>query len=191
VGRFIDCKHTEDAIKVAKLMKKNGYKFSLDIIGSGELDEYLKKIVIHNHLGDVVTFLGSMKTEQVREQMENANIYLFTSDSGEGWGAVLNEAMNSGCAVVVSDAIGAVPFLIVNNENGLIYKSRDISSLYNKVTMLLDNKEKQIELGINAYKTIAETWNAKVAAERFIKVSEQLLKGEIYYYSNGPMSKAD
>jgi hypothetical protein len=37
-----------------------------------------------------------MPPEEVRVHMEQSNIYLFTSDFGEGWGAVLNEAMNSG-----------------------------------------------------------------------------------------------
>ena len=36
--------------------------------------------------------------------MEQADIYLFTSDRNEGWGAVANEAMNSACAMV-ADAI--------------------------------------------------------------------------------------
>lgn len=191
VGRFIDWKHTEDAIEIARLLKLNGYKFHLDIIGCGELEEYLKNIVKLNQLEDIVTFLGSMSTEQVRQQMENANIYLFSSDTREGWGVVLNEAMNSGCAVVASDAIGSVSYLIEDNVNGLIYKSGDIRDLFNKVTMLIDNKEKQVELGINAYKTIAVKWNAKVASKRFLDISKQLLKGRIYYYSNGPMSKAD
>ena len=34
--------------------------------------------------------------------MEKADIFLFTSDRREGWGAVANEAMNSACALVVS-----------------------------------------------------------------------------------------
>ena len=36
----------------------------------------------------------------------------------EGWGAVVNEAMNSGCAVVADHMIGAAPWLIRQGENG-------------------------------------------------------------------------
>ena len=43
--------------------------------------------------------------------MESSHIFLlFTSDRNEG--AALNESMNSGCAVVASDAIGSVPYLM-------------------------------------------------------------------------------
>ena len=191
VGRFIPCKRAEDAIDLAERLKKAGYGVELDMIGSGALGGQLKSKVMLSGLDDVVHFKGSMKPKEVRQHMERANIYLFTSDAGEGWGAVLNEAMNSGCAVVVSDAIGSVPFLIKDNENGLIYESGDIDSLYTKVTTLLDDKEKQIQLGTRAYRTIADRWNAQAAADRFLTVSEQLLQGEKHYYPNGPMSKAD
>ena len=53
--------------------------------------------------------------------MERADIYLATSDRQEGWGAVINEAMNSGCAVVADHMMGAVPYLISHEENGMIY----------------------------------------------------------------------
>ena len=44
--------------------------------------------------------------------MEESEIYLVTSDRKEGWGAVVNEAMNSGCAVVADHMIGAAPWMI-------------------------------------------------------------------------------
>ncbi len=49
--------------------------------------------------------LGAMSPDKVRAYMERADVFLFTSDFNEGWGAVLNESMNSGCAVVASHAM--------------------------------------------------------------------------------------
>ena len=122
--------------------------------------------------------LGTMPPEKVREYMELSEIFLFTSDRQEGWGAVLNEAMNSGCAVVASHAIGSVPFLLKNGDNGLIYRSGDINDLYEKVKYLLDNQATRAKLGINAYKTLCNKWNAENAAERFVKLSKALLDGK-------------
>ena len=82
--------------------------------------------------------LGAMPPEEVRRHMEKADIYLFTSDFNEGWGAVLNESMNSGCAVVASHAIGSVPFLIKNGENGLIYENGNQLDLEKQVLRLLE-----------------------------------------------------
>jgi glycosyltransferase involved in cell wall biosynthesis len=191
-GRFLDWKHTEDAIKIAKQLKREGYSFSLDIIGSGELEDHIKGLIIKYNLSDVVNLLGVMKTEQVREYMEQSNIYLFTSDFNEGWGAVLNEAMNSGCAVVASHAIGSVPYLIKNGENGLIYKNGDIDNLYENVKMLMDREKLREQISVNAYKTIIGNWNAKIAAERLLKLIDELReKGKSTKYDNGPCSNAE
>ena len=48
--------------------------------------------------------------------MEKSHIHLFTSNHLEGWGAVVNEAMNSGCAVVANREAGAVPYLIEHGK---------------------------------------------------------------------------
>ena len=135
--------------------------------------------------------LDAMPPEEIRTYMEKAGIYLFTSDFKEGWGAVLNESMNSGCAVVASHAIGAVPYLLKNGKNGYIYKNGDSDALFNKVKYLLDNPDRQKELGLQAYHTIVELWNPETAAERFILFSQNILKkGRCDLFNDGPCSKA-
>lgn len=191
VGRMLDWKHPDDALKLAEKLKKSGIDFELNLVGDGVLAESLKSTVKNNGLSDCVHLLGSKSTEEVRRYMEEASIFLFTSDRNEGWGAVLNEAMNSGCAVVASHAIGSVPFLINNYENGLIYRSGDIEDLYEKVKYLIDNKEKTAELGKNAYITLACLWNAETAAERFAQLVKAInTDDKDYLFCDGPCSEA-
>lgn len=178
VGRLIDWKHPEIPIKVAQRLKKEGYKFSLKIIGTGEMEAEMTSLISKYDLNDSVELLGAMRPEKVREYMENSQIYLFTSDRQEGWGAVLNESMNSGCAVVASDAIGSVPFLLENGENGFIYRDGDIQDIYAKVKYLLDNPEKAKCFGKEAYKTLCDEWNAENAANRFIYLAKKMLDGD-------------
>ncbi|MBO4251203.1 MAG: glycosyltransferase family 4 protein [Clostridia bacterium] len=188
-GRFLDWKHPEAPLYVAKRLKDEGYDFSLDIIGSGELEQKIRQDIAKNGLETCVKILGTMSPEKVRENMEQSEIFLFTSDKNEGWGAVLNESMNSGCAVVASRAIGSVPYLIKDGEDGLIYKDGNLKDLYQKVKFLLDNKEVRENLGVSAYQTLTETWNADVAAERFIKLIESIKEGKDTPFKNGPCSK--
>lgn len=192
VARLIELKHPEAALYVAKRLRADGYDFNLDIIGNGVMYEDLQKQIETEELGDRVCLLGSMKPEQVREYMEQSEIFLFTSDKNEGWGAVVNESMNSGCAVVASHAIGSVPFLIKDGENGLIYKDGNLDDLYNKVKYLLDNQDKRIKISKNAYRTMTDEWNGNNAARKFIKLCEKLLNGEktIDLYPDGVCSKA-
>lgn len=192
VARLLHWKHPDDVIGVAKRLKESGYRFELNMIGIGPMEQTLRDMIREEGLEACVHLLGAMKPEEVRTHMEDAGIFLFTSDRNEGWGAVLNEAMNSGCATVASHAIGSVPFLIEDGQNGLVYRSGDTDELYSKVAYLLDHPAEQVRLGIGAYRTITETWNAESAAERFVCLAERGLAGEKFpdLYENGPCSKA-
>ncbi len=98
--------------------------------------------------------------------MEKSDIYLVTSDRQEGWGAVVNEAMNSGCAVVANHMIGAVPFLIKHGKNGLIYQDGRKEALFRLTCQLLQDRDYCRRLGEAALDTITKEWNAENAAER-------------------------
>lgn len=191
-GRLIDWKHPELAVETAARLRNAGVDFSMDIIGSGAMESALRKQIEDHGLADRVKLLGSMPPQKTREHMERAGILLFTSDRQEGWGAVLNEAMNSGCAVVASHAIGAVPYLIRNGENGMIYPSGDCDGIFTRVRNLLENPDLQRRMGTAAYQTILHMWNADLAAERFLALAEQALKGEtrLVLFTEGPCSKA-
>ena len=192
-GRFLDWKHPDDVIEVAKRLHEAGCCFKIEMIGTGEMERQLKQQASDaGLLDDIVRFLGAMSPEAVRRHMESAGIYLFTSDRQEGWGAVLNEAMNSGCAVVASDAAGATPYLVNDGVNGSVYHSGNIQELYEKVRRLLENTTMQYSFGIAAYLTITELWNAEVAAKRFLQLSQALLNGTDAsgLFANGPCSLA-
>lgn len=177
-GRIIDWKHPEFAVEVAKKLKENGYDFTLNIIGTGEMEEEIKALIDKYDLTENVKMLGQMPPEDVRKYMEKSQIFLFTSDRGEGWGAVLNEAMNSGCVCVADRDIGSVPFLIENNTNGSIYKNSSCEEIFEKVKYLIDDPEKCSRMGEAAYFTIKNNWNANEAANRFFVLSEKILEGE-------------
>lgn len=187
VARFIKWKHPEMPIKIAAKLRSNGYKFKLNMIGDGVCRPETEKLIKKYCLEDGVYLLGSMPPEEVRKNMEKSEIFLFTSDRKEGWGAVLNESMNSGCAVVANKAIGSVPYLIKDGENGVIYNGRT-SDLYKKVKYLLENPEKRKEMGRRAYITMTDVWNADYATERFVQVIKAMVENRpIPLFADGPM----
>lgn len=191
-GRLIGWKHPEAAVQLAASLKEKGYSFRMSMIGNGEMEMQLHDMIREKGLEDCVEMLGAMPPEEVRRHMEKADIYLFTSDFNEGWGAVLNESMNSGCAVVASHAIGSVPFLIKNGENGLIYENGNQLDLEKQVLRLLEDGAFRKKIAENAYETMINLWNAETAAERFLILTEKLLKNENTdsLFLDGPCSKA-
>lgn len=177
-GRLIGCKHPEAAVLAAKKLKETGTSFSLNIIGTGEMEAKLRSMIAEAGLEEQVHLLGSMPPEQVRRHMETSEIFLLTSDRNEGWGAVLNEAMNSGCAVVASHAVGSVPFLIHHKENGLIYRDGDTDMLCSRIQWLLEHPAARESMGKHAYDTLRGGWNAQIAASRLVSLSRAILNGE-------------
>lgn len=189
-GRWIDWKHPEEMVKLAEALAKEKDDFLIHFVGDGDLHEDIVTQIQAKGLEKYFKLWGYQSPAKVRELMEESHIYVFTSDYKEGWGAVLNEAMNSGCACVANCAIGAAPSLIQHGENGFLYPNGQTDAMIRLVRKLIDDKALREKLGRGAYHTIATTWNAKVAADRLYAFMEGLLKGEKIVPEEGPVAKA-
>ena len=192
VARFLNWKHPEACLFIARELKKRNIDFSITMIGTGELFDYYQRKIKEDNLEDVILMTGAMPPEQVRNYMEEADIFLFTSDFREGWGAVLNESMNSGCAVVASHAIGSVPYLIKHGENGLIFHNENWNDLLKWVVFLITNPDERIRLGKSAYFTLTNIWNADIAAVRLLALIQDIQQnGTSTRFKNDICSKAE
>lgn len=187
VGRMIDCKRSETALKACRALLKSGADFHLDFIGDGEKKDKLIALSDKYGLTSHVTFWGSMSSENVRKAMLKSDVFLFTSDYREGWGAVLNEAMSCGCAVLASSAVGSVPFLIDDEKNGLIYKYGSQKDFNKKLIRLANDRDLCRKLGENAIDTIAKGYSPKLAVDRLLEFVKSEDKSEVSFES-GPMS---
>lgn len=189
-GRMIDWKHPEHAVEAAHSLVKDYPGMHLTMAGSGELEGQMKELVRKKGLEKNITFTGYLSPAVIREKMLAADIFLFTSDFKEGWGAVLNEAMNSGCAVVASSGIGAVPYLLRHENNGMVYRNGDVAEMKKYVKELAGNVRLRRSLGINAYETIRTKWNAEAAATRLIRLIRSLQMNNPEAAPDGPGSLA-
>ena len=189
-ARFLKLKHPELPVLLAARMKINGYRFSIDMFGSGEELENTKNLISQYGVEDCVNLCGNRPNEDILKEMRKHEIFLFTSDRNEGWGAVLNEAMSNGCVPVASDEIGSVPYLIKSGYNGLVFKSRNLKSLYKNVTQLIDNPDKLMEMSKAAVYTMQNVWSPMVAAENFLDLANHVINNtlDLYKRTEGPAS---
>ncbi len=191
VGRLVALKHCDHALRVVANLKKMGYAPRLTVIGTGEEEDNLKALAIKLGIEDNVIFKGRCLIEDTREMMDRANIFMFTSDFKEGWGATLNECMNSGVACVASHGAGATNFLAKDKENALLYVSGDVEMLTEKVRSLVDDRNLRESIGREAYRSITEEWNPAQSYKRLIAFIEELKKkGKCELYTEGPLSPA-
>lgn len=205
-SRYLDWKHPELPVFLADRLKDKGYSLRITMYGSGQYYERTVELVRKMNLNDVITFIGNVPNEIVHQTMRETDIFLFTSDRGEGWGAVANEAMSNGCVLVASEEIGSVPYLVKDKENGCTFKSssrckgfgrfgvsvdhQSLDSLVEKVEWLINNPSERKRLSANAIKTMQETWNPRKAAENLLTLIEDIKQGRDTSIKVGPCSKA-
>ena len=179
-ARMIDWKHPELVVKTAAYLKEHlkdhleEIPFHITMIGGGELEEEVHRLAEELGVTDKITFAGFRGPEEVRAAMEESEIYLVTSDRKEGWGAVVNEAMNSGCAVVADHMIGAAPWMIRQRENGILYRDGCEQQLQEYVAELLQDPAECRRLGEAAQQTVRTEWNARTAAERLVRLNREM-----------------
>lgn len=191
VGRFIDWKHPEYIIKLANSLFNKGIDFKISVVGGGPLfDDIFNSIKENPNISDKVIFYGSLNYKKVRDIMEKSEIHIFTSDCNEGWGAVLNESMNSYCIPIVNRGIGSSTYLIDNNVNGFLYNTYDEFESIVIKTLHLDEDKKQ-KIMQKAYSKLLNEWNSDVCAKRIIELyknSENGIFKKLDLYDTGPLS---
>ncbi len=55
----------------------------------------------------------------------------------EPWGLVINEVMNAGRAVIVSDEVGCQPDLVFDGDNGCVFPARNVAALADALQLVL------------------------------------------------------
>lgn len=118
VGRLVEVKNLELLIEVFNEMPS----LSLDIVGFGELESKLKSLS-----NDNINFVGAVNNKDLSSYYRNADVFVLPSKV-EPWGLVVEEALNNGTPVVVSDKVGCHSDL-VTEQNGLVFKYDDKESL--------------------------------------------------------------
>lgn len=205
-SRFLILKHPELPVMLAERLKRRGYRFVLDMYGSGEKLDETKRLACELGVGDVVRFVGSKPNDELMRDMRAHEIFLFTSDRNEGWGAVANESMSNGCVLVAGDAIGAAPYLIEDGRTGFLFRSprtnsglrgktcrvdtEALDSLTEKVAWLLDHPRERAAIARRGCEAMRRVWSPENAAGSLLRLIDCLVRNEKCKIAEGPCSPA-
>lgn len=99
-------------------------------IGNGDLKGKLQKEIEKNHLQAQIKLLGTIPQHQIPQHLYDSDVLILPS-LYDGWGAVVNEALQAGCFVICSNACGASSLLENNPKLGVIFKAGDDKGLAN------------------------------------------------------------
>jgi glycosyltransferase involved in cell wall biosynthesis len=103
---------------------------------------------------DGVRFLGFRNQSELPRFYDLADVFVLPSRH-EPWGLVVNEAMAAGCAVVVSDQVGAAADLVQEGENGFTFPAGDIGALADALARVLVDESAARRMGERSREIIA------------------------------------
>ena len=145
VGRLLDLKRVDTIIRAVGSVVSDGElstndhrlmtsMLSLDIYGAGPEEVRLKKMAAK--YGNAITFHPPVTMAEVRELMRRHDVYVFASNSFDGWGAVVPEALEEGMLVLGTYEAGSSAALLPDENlfhcgdwKGLAKKLSDVSKV--------------------------------------------------------------
>lgn len=168
VARLHWKKGLEYTLEALALLKNKGIDFKYTIIGAGEQKERL--VFAAHQLGILqhIVFSGKLAQNELRLQLQKADIYLQFSIQ-EGFCNAVLEAQAMGLLCIVSNAEG-LSENVLHNETGWVMPKRNIKALAERIievnNLSLEDKK---AIKLKATKRVQETFNLEQQNEAFLK----------------------
>jgi glycosyltransferase involved in cell wall biosynthesis len=178
VGYLIERKGFEYLIKVMQNVLKKYANVKLKIVGSGPLEEDLKRLINDLNLNKNVEILKNVSDEELLNLYNSSDLFILPSivdsqGNTEGLGVVLLEAM--ACKVpVIGSNIGGIPDIIQDGETGVLVPEKDISELSKAVINLVENENFRNKLANGGYNLVEDKFNWKKIAQSYISIYTQI-----------------
>ena len=99
------------------------------MMGEGALRPQMEAFIQSENIAHLVTLTGFINQKDVTQYYVAADAFIMSSDYGETWGLSVNEAMNNGLPLILSNRVGCAPDLLLPGQNGWQYPCGDIAAL--------------------------------------------------------------
>src|SRR6185312_4279676 len=156
VGKLVPTKNQDHIIDALIEVEKNNGGVHLFIIGSGEMEEVLKKKADKLKKSKVY-FTGFLSTDELPSYYAATDLYIHPSLEDRHPLAV-SEAIYMGCPVIISDTCGSYGpgDDVQEGRNGYVYSFGNTSELAERILFLIRNKEAGRKQG---------EWSHKIAVD--------------------------
>ncbi len=158
IGRMVERKGFKYLIKAMRDLPE---EIELNLLGDGPLLEPLQKLAEKIGVKNRVHFRGFVSEEKKFQYLDNSNLYVLSS-LHEGFGIVLQEAMQVGLPIVATNNGGQVDIL-ESEVNALLVKSKSSNVLSKAILKVYNNKKIQKKLSKNNLKKVNNFSLEKIA----------------------------
>lgn len=115
-----------------------------------------------------VRFTGFLNQTELPSAYAAADVFVLPSSHDETWGLVVNEAMNFGLPVVVTDQVGCARDLVYEGENGFVVPHHDTDALARAIDALVADAALRARFGRKSRARI-ESYSVERAADGIVE----------------------
>ncbi len=131
------------------------------IVGDGEERPRIEAR-LQNAKAEGIRMLGFRNQSELPRYYDLCDLFVLPSIH-EPWGLVVNEVMNAGRPIIVSDQVGCQPDLVVEGENGVVFPAQNVAALADALDRLLSYPAVCRKMGQRSLERIqAFSFNANV-----------------------------
>jgi len=172
VGRLISYKNLETVIRAFQKVIQEVPNARLIIIGDGQYRSTLVKEA--SPLGKNVVFTGRISDPEKIKMIKSSSFMVFPS-LVEGFGISIIEGFACKKAVLVSD-LKPMSDIVTDGQTGYVIPSIDINKWADAITKLLIDKNKQKEMGENAYQEFLSNYEITKNVSRIESLYKDIRK---------------
>jgi len=174
IGRLVYYKGCDILINAMAKLKE--LPIDLTIIGSGAMEEELKKRTIQLGLGEKVNFKGRVSDEEMEREITNCDVFVFPSvANSEAFGLVQLEVMAYGKPVINTSLATGVPWVSLNGVNGLTVPPLNSQALADAIRWMWENPAGRREMGINARERVKSEFNHEKMIGQILELYNSLV----------------
>lgn len=161
LARVDDQKNPFEFIEIAKKVVDANDNIQFVWAGNGKYLEAAREKVKTYHLERKIRFVGF--SDQKDKILEQSDLY-FSTSFYEGLPFSVVEAMSYKLPLILTDIIGHRD-LVINEENGILFKHNEYRTVADFIQMLIDNKEKWHSMSKSSY----DIFNSKFSVDLMVK----------------------
>jgi glycosyltransferase involved in cell wall biosynthesis len=125
------------------------------IAGDGALRPAAEELVARLGVPDVL-MAGFLDQRELPSAYAAADVFVLPSKLHETWGLVVNEAMNFGLPVIVSDKVGCAEDLVRDGGNGFVVRHDSADLLAEAIARLVAHAEMRAAFGAHSLRIVGE-----------------------------------
>jgi len=177
LGRLVECKGVEYAIKAMDLLRNRGLQAELNIIGDGPHRARLQSLTVSYGLTDRIIFHGVLPHNEALHLLRQNDILLApgivgSDGSEEALGGSILEAQAIGLPVICTD-VGGMKEAIIPGHSGTVIPPENEAVLANAIAALVKNHPQWPQMGALGRKHIKANFNHDTYIARLLKLYDE------------------